>query len=164
LCRERRTPIHPDTKTLLAYRDGELARGRSVKAALHLAHCGQCRRELTSIQTEARQFDADQASPRLEEGFARLLAAARRIQLAHRDTLRSKIRERVTAQLEMFLGSGAAASIRTVAAERHDGPGAIAASEPLLSAFLGQRAASLLAGRVLDGVDLKGNVAREQAS
>jgi hypothetical protein len=163
LCRERRTPIHPDTKTLLAYRDGELARGRSVKAALHLAHCGQCRRELTSIQTEARQFDADQASPRLEEGFARLLAAARRIQLAHRDTLRSKIRERVAAQLEMLLGSGAV-TIQKAASTRQDGPGALAAAEPLLSAFLGQKAAALLASRLLDGVDLSGHVARERAS
>ena len=154
---------------LVAYNDGELAAPRAIKIALHLSHCGRCRRELDSVQADARRFDAAQAAaltpPRLDEGFQKLLQAARQFQLAHRATQQSRIRERVASQLQMFFGSRAVATMRIAAGSRQDGPGPLALAEPLFSAFLGERAAALLAGRALEDVAaLTGNIAREQAS
>jgi anti-sigma factor RsiW len=153
---------------LVAYNDGELAAPRAVKITLHLSHCGRCRRELNSVQADARRFDAAQAAalapPRLEDGFQKLLQAARQFQLAHRATLQSRIRERVASQLEIFFGSRALATIQKTPGSRPDGPGPLALAEPLFSAFLGERAAALLAGRALEDVALTGNIAREQAS
>jgi anti-sigma factor RsiW len=153
---------------LVAYNDGELATRRAIKITLHLSLCGRCRRELDSVQADARRFDAAQAAalapPRLEEGFQKLLQAARQFQLAHRATQQSRIRERVAAQLEMFFGSRALATIQKKPGSRPDGPGPLVLAEPLFSAFLGERAAALLAGRALQDVALTGNIAREQAS
>ena len=153
---------------LVAYNDGELATRRAIKITLHLSHCGRCRRELDSVQADARRFDAAQTAalepPRLEEGFQKLLQAARQFQLAHRATQQSTIRERVAAQLEMFFGSRTLATIQKKPGSRPDGPGPLALAEPLFSAFLGERAAALLAGRALQDVALTGNIAREQAS
>ena len=153
----------------MAYNDGELATRRAVKITLHLSHCGRCRRELDGIQADARRFDAAQAAalapPRLvEEGFQKLLQAVRQFQFAHLATQQSRIRERVAAQLEMFFGSRALATIQRTPGSRPDGPGPLALTQPLFSAFLGERAAALLAGRALEDVALTGNIVREQAS
>jgi len=153
---------------LVAYNDGELATRRAVKITLHLSHCGRCRRELDSVQADARRFDAAQAAalapPRIEEGFQKLLQAARQFQLAQRTTQQSGIRERVAAQLEVFFGSRAVATIQKTPGSRPDRPGPLALAEPLFSAFLGERAAAQLAGRALEDVALAGNIVREQAS
>jgi hypothetical protein len=153
---------------LVAYNDGELAAPRAVKIALHLSHCGRCRRELGWIHAETGRFEVAQAAalapPRLEEGFQKLLQTARQFQLAHRATLQSRIRERVASQLEIFFGSRALATIQKTPGSRPDGPGPLALAEPLFSAFLGERAAARLAGRALEDVALTGNILREQAS
>lgn len=148
---------------LVAYRDGELARRRAGKLAAHLERCAECRRELERLEQEFEQLVSLQSAipvgkPRLEQGLEALLAGLREWQLAQGSAVKPEVRERVAAQLRMFFGSRAAESLTRElgAARRH--PNVL----PMFAAFLGEKAAAVLASRAIEGIEFDGAVSVEQ--
>jgi anti-sigma factor RsiW len=147
----------------MAYRDGELARRRAGKVASHLGQCAECRRELARLETEFEQLVAIEAfpleSPNFQEGLKKLLEGLREWQLAGDEPVQPEVRERVASQLKLFFGSRAAESVtKELSAQRHH-PSVL----PLFAAFLGEKAAALLASRAIGGVEFTGNLAAGQA-
>jgi hypothetical protein len=127
--------------------------------AQHVERCSTCRKELDQIENEVSQFLALQAPspvviPQLELGFRDLLGRIRGWQSAPRETLRPKIQKQVAFQLEMFFGTRTAASVQDMTGEDQANNRVLSVVEPLFSAFLGQKAAALLASGVFEGVDL----------
>lgn len=100
--------------------------------------------------------------PQLELGFRDLLGRIRGWQSAPRETLRPKIQKQVAFQLEMFFGTRTAASVQDMTGADQANSRVLSVVEPLFSAFLGQKAAALLASGVFEGVDL-GDFAGEPA-
>jgi hypothetical protein len=144
---------------LLAYQDGELTERRARKVSQHLDRCLQCRLELDCLKIEAQHFMAAVApplleAPRLAGGLESLLGKVHKLQAAHREEVQPRIQEHLAFQLKTFFGPRAAALIEDRIAAREDGSGVFSAVEPLFSAFLGQKAADLLASEVVEGLDL----------
>jgi anti-sigma factor RsiW len=143
-------PIHPTSRTLLAYLDGELPVDRRREVAGHLRECPDCRMELDTIEADLDwHLVLDAASlPRYEgpsaEGLHRVLAMARQwreTQPAPAGSYaegadergRSSVEQQVGEALELFFGTG----IGSGAGDRSHG--AAEEAESLLSAFLGRR-------------------------
>ncbi len=147
----------------MAYRDGELARRRAGKVASHLGQCAECRRELARLEAEFEQLVAVEAvpleNPNFQEGLKKLLEGLREWQLAGDEPVQPEVRERVASQLEMFFGSRAAASVGRAAGARPDHPSVL----PLFAAFLGEKAAALLASRAIGGMEFTEKLVAEQA-
>ncbi len=125
----------------------------------HIERCSDCRKELDQIQNEVGQFLALQApspvaTPQLEAGFRDLLGRIRGWQSTRREIMRPKIHEQVACQLEMFFGTRTAASVHKMTGAEQSENRVLSAVEPLFSAFLGRKAAGLLASGVFEGVDL----------
>jgi anti-sigma factor RsiW len=139
---------------LVTYRDGELARRRAGKMAAHLERCAECRQELERLEAEFEQLVSLEAGtpaekPRLEQGLATLLEGLREWQLAQGENVKPEVRERVASHLQMFFGSRAAQSVTNQLSTRRNHPNVL----PLFAAFLGEKAAAVLAGRAIEGVD-----------
>jgi len=148
---------------LVAYRDGELARRRAGKMAAHLERCAECRQELERLEKEFEHLVSLESSipvekPRLEQGLETLLEGLREWQLSQGSAVKPEVRERVASQLRMFFGSRAAESVtEELGAERHH-PNVL----PMFAAFLGEKAAAVLASRAIEGVKFTGTLAAEQ--
>ncbi len=148
---------------LVAYRDGELARRRAGRMAAHLEHCAECRQELERLEAEFEQLVSLETQipaekPQLEQGLATLLAGLREWQLAQAETVKPEVRARVVSQLQMFFGSRAAESVSKELGERGSHPNVL----PMFAAFLGERAAAVLASRAIQGVDFTEDLAADQ--
>jgi anti-sigma factor RsiW len=152
--------MHPDPGTLAAYGGRELNEPAAGEVARHLEGCLRCAREVERASSEwdlllaaDAQFRAHCVPP--EDGLEKLLsvidewkrAAAAQGQPGDPDELRRSI----VAQLELYFGAETAAQLeRTIPARRRaDSP--IAAIEPLLTAFLGHKAAEAVIRRILEG-------------
>jgi len=144
----------------VAYRDGELARRRASKIAAHLERCADCRKELERLESEFEQLVTLESAipvekPRLEQGLETLLEGLREWQLSQGEAVKPEVRERVASQLRMFFGSRAAESVtKELGADRHH-PNVL----PMFAAFLGEKAAAVLASRAIEGVEFKGKLA-----
>ena len=136
------TTIHPTSRTLVAYLDGELPVDERREVADHLGKCDDCRSELDAIEADLDWFLVLEAAARPSEppppadGLDRLLAAARQWKAAHPEAVAATegcgaVEERLAEAAGLLFGptlSGA------------DGQ----SGESLLSAFLGKRAAKTL--------------------
>jgi anti-sigma factor RsiW len=154
---------------LLAYQDGELTRHQARKVARHVGRCSECERELHQLEAEARRFLLSEATStdetaRVANGLENVLERVRKWRAVRLDGVRPKIQEHVEYQLEMFFGSRTAVALGNLAAKRQGAPGVVSAVEPLFSAFLGEKAAALLASCAIERFDLSGEFAPEQAS
>ena len=148
---------------LVAYRDGELARRRAGKMAAHLERCTECRQELERLEAEFEQLVSMEAGipvekPQLEQGLATLLEGLRDWQLAQGETVKPEVRERVASQLRVFFGSRAADSVTKELGASRNHPNVL----PMFAAFLGEKAAAVLASRAIEGVDFTGELATGQ--
>jgi anti-sigma factor RsiW len=148
---------------LVAYRDGELARRRAGKMAAHLERCAECRQELERLEAEFEHLVSLEAripveKPRLEQGLATLLAGLREWQLAQGETVKPEVRARVVSQLQMFFGSRAAESAAKQLGVCRSHPNVL----PMFAAFLGERAAAVLASRAIQGVEFTEDLAADQ--
>ena len=148
---------------LMAYRDGEMARRRAGKMAAHLERCPECRQELKRLEAEFEQLVSIESSipvekTNLEKGLATLLEGLREWQLARGESVKPEVRDRVASQLRMFFGSRAAESVtKTLGAEREH-PNVL----PMFAAFLGEKAAAVLASRAIEGVEFTAPLAAGQ--
>jgi anti-sigma factor RsiW len=148
---------------LVAYRDGELARRRAGKLAVHLERCAECRRELERLEKEFEQLVSLESAipvekPKLEQGLEALLEGLREWQLAQGSAVKPEVRERVAAQLRMFFGSRAADSVtKELGAERRH-PNVL----PMFAAFLGEKAAAVLASHAIEGIEFNSAVSTGQ--
>jgi len=149
---------------LMAYRDGELARRRASKMAAHLERCAECRRELERLETEFEQLVSLETATqvedlRLKKGLDTLLEGLRDWQLAQGEAVKPEVRDRVVAQLRMFFGGRAAdAATKELGAERPH-PNVL----PMFAAFLGEKAAAVLASRAIESVKFNGQAAAGQS-
>jgi anti-sigma factor RsiW len=148
---------------LVAYRDGELARRRAGKMAAHLEHCTECRRELERLEADFEHLVALETGipvekPRLEQGLATLLEGLREWQMGQGDAIKPEVRERVASQLRMFFGARAAESVTQELGAQRNHPNVL----PMFAAFLGEKAAAVLASRAIEGVDFTGKLATGQ--
>jgi len=144
------TTIHPTSRTLLAYLDGELPAGERRGIAAHLRGCAACRSDLDGIEADLDWYLVlDAASlpshaPPAADGLPRLLAATRMWRLEHPHVNAAAAAEnrrgeekRLGDALAVYFGEGAAGAMAS-------GPGATDRAETIFSAFLGRRAASTL--------------------
>lgn len=149
---------------LVAYRDGELARRRAGKMAAHLERCAECRQELERLEKEFEQLVSLEPAipvdnPKLRRGLEIMLEGLREWQLTQGNAVKPEVRERVASQLRMFFGSRAAESVtKELGAKRHH-PNVL----PMFAAFLGEKAAAVLASHAIEGVEFTGTLAAEQA-
>jgi len=138
--------MHPDTAMLVAYRDGELGERPARKVGGHLETCGECARALAEMKA-AWELLAAEAGPRPPEGpapdgCARLQAAIEGWEKPQPDP---ELKRRADAHVEMYFGSGTAASL--------DAAAPLASIEPMLEAFLGRKAAGAVVGQILKEED-----------
>jgi anti-sigma factor RsiW len=139
--------IHPTSRTLIAYLDGELPVEERWEVRAHLNECSACREELDTMETDLDWFLVLEAASRSAEppapagGLNRLLAATRDWCRANAETAAEEEQKRRTADepavraLEVFFGPGVAAATK--------GQGE-ASAESLLTTFLGKRASDAL--------------------
>lgn len=149
---------------LVAYRDGELARRRAGKMSAHIERCAECRREIERLEAEFEHLVSIEAStplekPRLEQGLATLLEGLREWQLGQGSNVKPEVRERVASQLRMFFGSRAAESVTHELGASRNHPNVL----PMFAAFLGEKAAAVLASRAIEGVDFTEQLAPSQS-
>ncbi len=139
--------IHPTSRTLIAYLDGELPVEERCEVRAHLSECSACREELDTMETDLDWFLVLEAASRTVEppapagGLNRLLAATREwrktnaeVEAAEAEKRRAT-EEQAARALEVFFGPGVAAAVK--------GEGERSA-ESLLTTFLGKRAADAL--------------------
>lgn len=155
--------MHPDTKTLLAYRDGELNTWRMEKTSQHLLRCAPCRHELHLMEVtlqclQSTPVPSTPELPDLEAGLQALLARTRKLGPTPRTAVLQKLEDNTAAQVEEFFGSRTMASVRSARAAG-EGAGVLPTAELLFSAFLGRRAAAELASCIFEGVELAGEFA-----
>ena len=147
----------------MAYRDGELARRRAGKVSSHLGQCAECRNELARLEAEFEQFVAVEAfpleNPNFQDGLKKLVEGLREWQMAGDEPVQPEVRERVASQLEMFFGARAAATVGRASGARPNHPSVL----PMFAAFLGEKAAAVLAGRAIEGMEFTGKLAVEPA-
>ncbi len=135
-------PIHPTSRTLVAYLDCELPVDERRDIADHLRECAGCRSELDTIEADLDWHLVLDAAllPRYAapsaEGLTQILCATRQWRQEHPADAAAGAESRgverqVGEALEVFFGAGAAQTQTGNA-------------EPILSAFLGRRAATTL--------------------
>jgi anti-sigma factor RsiW len=154
--------MHLDAGTLAAYSDGELSEPAAGRAARHLKSCRRCAEEAERIRAEREVALAADALFRLQcvppqDGLERVRSCIQ-------EWLRSAaaggampassaadLRRRIGAQLELYFGSETAALLEKVAPSRRPADDPIAAVEPLLTAFLGRKAAAAAIRQIMAG-------------
>ncbi|MGE5571183.1 MAG: anti-sigma factor family protein [Rhodospirillales bacterium] len=146
--------MHPDITTLLAYRDRQLEDVAQHKIQLHVAGCARCAAKLERLSKEWDHIlAADSALRRLcappPDGLARVLSAIR--ERAARST-ESELKQKVVEQLEVYFGSRIWAVLGGGPASEQ-GTDLLAKAEPLLTTFIGRRAAAAVVAEIHKGVD-----------
>jgi anti-sigma factor RsiW len=136
------TTIHPTSRTLVAYLDGEVPVEERREISEHLGGCQTCRNELDAIEADLDWFLVLEAAARPIEpppaaaGLDRLLAAARMWKAAQPEPVaaaesRGSMEERLADAAGLVFGPEVVSA---------DGK----STQSLLSAFLGKRAAKTL--------------------
>jgi anti-sigma factor RsiW len=139
--------IHPTSRTLLAYLDGELPVEERSEIRAHVNDCSSCRDELDTMEADLDWFLVLEAASRTAEppvyagGLNRLLAATRAWQNAHPEVVaqaevQREVENRAARALEAFFGPSVAAAMQS-----RDKTESV---ESLLATFLGKRAADAL--------------------
>ena len=83
------TNIHPSSRTLISYPDGELPVEERVEIAEHVSHCVTCRSELDYMEADLDWFLVLEAAARPSDinqeagGLNRLLASTRQWRRVH---------------------------------------------------------------------------------
>lgn len=157
--------MHLDPATLVAYRDRELSEPEAGEVARHLETCPRCAGEAEAVSQEWELSLAADAQFRSQcvppaDGLEQVLgliqewrrsAAAEGV--AGQPSNLAELRGRIGAQLELYFGSETAALLESIACSRRPADNLITAVEPLLTAFLGRKAAGVLMRRILEGSD-----------
>jgi len=156
--------MHLDTQTLLAYHDGELSGRRWKMADSHLAACARCRREARQLEYELDLFltlpetGPPSGNALLEQSLDEMLTGIRRWRSdASLDNAGGPQLEcRIEAEVTKYLGSGTAAGVKNLAGSSSGNTtGSLPVAEPLLSVFLGRKAASALISELLVGMAIE---------
>ncbi len=151
--------MHPDSATLLAYRDRELGKDLAREIERHLAACAECAGRLERLSEEWDLILAADAVFRSRcmpppDGLDRLLSA---IQECGRPVARpvepAELKRRIAEQLEVYFGSRISAVLDTVPASPHLAENLLARVEPLLTTFLGRKAAAAVIAEIMKGLD-----------
>jgi anti-sigma factor RsiW len=144
--------MHPTSRTLIAYLDGELEAEQRGLVAGHLRNCPNCRNELDYMEADLDWFlileaavqPASAAPP--SGALDRLLVKTRQWRAADPRTTAAAADDpmpgdRMSEALELFLGPALA---ETITGETGGAEGSADDAESLLSAFLGRRAGAAL--------------------
>jgi len=140
--------IHPTSRTLLAYLDGELPFDERSEIRTHVNECNACREELDTMEADLDWFLVLEAASRSAEqvapagGLNRLLSATRAWQRSNEEAAvmeqerRRSVEKSAARALEICFGPSVAAAVQT--------QGEAEAAQSLLATFLGKRAADAL--------------------
>jgi anti-sigma factor RsiW len=146
--------MHPDTRSLIAYLDGELEAPERRNIALHLQDCPRCRAEADTIESDRDWFLVFEAAslaleaPPLNEGLSRVVSAVREYRESHPGiAVPETLETALVAELQAYFGS-------RVADIAGDG-GQADSPERLLTVFLGRRAASTLVRDLQQKLELR---------
>lgn len=159
--------MHPDVAALVAYQDGELTPRRAQKIESHLSKCTRCQRESTQLRQDLDQYLIEAgrtaAPPALSEDLEKMLAGIRRWKSEAPETgsLGAELSSRITAQLDVYLGSGAASLVGNRTGQESHPENLLACLDPLLGAFLGRNAATALTNQLLQQMALERRLAPE---
>ena len=133
--------IHPTSRTLIAYMDGELPIDERFEIRAHVSECPACQDELDTMEADLDWFLVLEAAARTVElpahagGLNRLLAATRAWQSSHAEAEDEK-RQQAARALEVFFGPSVAAAVQSQSETQN--------AESLLTTFLGKRATDAL--------------------
>jgi anti-sigma factor RsiW len=160
--------MHPDLSTLIAYQDGELTPRRAQEIQSHLSKCTRCQRESTQLRQDLERYlhveaGRSAAPPALGEDLENMLAGIRRwkSETPEADRLGVELSSRITAQLDVYLGSGAASLVGNRTGQAPHQENLLASMEPLLGAFLGRNSATALTNQLLQQIALERRLAPE---
>jgi anti-sigma factor RsiW len=167
--------MHLDAGSLAAYSDGELSEPAAGQAARHLETCPRCAQEAERIRGERELSLAADALFRLQcvpppDGLERVrgciqdwLRSAAGAGGAMPASSAAELRRRIGAHLELYFGSETAALLEKVAPSRRPADNPITAVEPLLTAFLGRKAAGAAIRQILAGGEGRQTLAPDAA-
>ncbi|HOK45907.1 MAG TPA: hypothetical protein PLA43_19535 [Bryobacteraceae bacterium] len=148
--------MHPDTATLLAYRDRQLSAVAQREIQLHIAGCARCSAALERLSKEWEHILAEDAAFRRlcappRDGLDRVLSAIRERGRAASST-ESELKQKIVEQLEVYFGSRIWAVLGGGPASEQ-GTDLLAKAEPLLTTFIGRRAAAAVVAEIHKGAD-----------
>src|SRR5262249_22000460 len=134
------------------------------KMAAHLERCAECRRELERLEAEFEQLVSFETAvpvekPRLEKGLETLLEGLREWQLAQGNAVKPEVRDRVASQLRMCFGGRVADAVTEELGAERPHPNVL----PMFAAFLGEKAAAVLASRAIEDMECSGKAAAGQS-
>lgn len=158
--------MHPDSATLVAYRDRELDEIPAREVERHIAGCPRCAGELQRLFREWNRIvaaDADFSSlcAPAPDGLDRLLSAIQHYLSRdagaaagrERPVDVSELKRRIGEQLELYFGARIPAVLDTLPASPRFTEALLARVEPLLTTFLGRKAAGVVIEDLLKGLD-----------
>lgn len=148
--------MHPDTATLLAYRDRQLGEVAQHDTKLHIASCARCAAKLERLSKEWERILAEDAVLRRlcappPDGLSRVLSAIRERGRAE-GSPESELKQKIIEQLEVYFGSRVSAVLGAEPASEQ-GADLLAKAEPLLTTFIGRRAAAAVVAEIHKGID-----------
>jgi anti-sigma factor RsiW len=157
--------MHPDFATLIAYQDGELKPRRAQKIESHLSKCARCQGESARLRQDLEQYLAEAghaaALPSLDQDLEKMLAGIRRWKSEVPEARFGELSSRITAQLDVYLGSGAASLVENRTGQASQQENLLDWMDPLLGAFLGRKAATALTSQLLRQIALERRLAPE---
>jgi hypothetical protein len=138
--------LHPDIETLVCHRYGELAPQVEKTVSRHLMACETCRLEFRRL---GAALDTD-APPMPADDVGGLLSRLRTWESAQSQPERNseELKLRVAGSIEPYLGKAAAAAL--LQQVREDGRNLLSNVAPVLTIFLGRRAAGPLVSYVVE--------------
>jgi hypothetical protein len=138
--------MHPDIETLVCHSNGELSPQIEKTVSRHLMGCETCRLEFRRLSA-APDKDAPPISADEVDG---LLSRLRTWERGESQPERNceALKQRVAGSIEPYLGKAAAAAL--LQPVREDGRNLLSNVAPVLTTFLGRRAAGNLVSYVVD--------------
>ena len=129
----------------MCHRFGELPLQLEKSVSQHLIACDACRIEFQRLSAAG-----DPAPPAMADELNSLLVRLRGWESSESRLVRNgeELKRRVAGAIEPYLGKGAAATL--LAAVRSDGGNLLSGVAPLLTMFLGRRAAGPLVSHIVE--------------
>lgn len=147
--------VHPGAESFVAFADGELGPLATAWVEQHLKVCPSCRREAEHAQEALARFQLFVQPPpdvELERGLLTLQQAMGQlaenvtpVRALERDSVAGR---RFVAELEIYLGKRAAATLVGRLNQDHRLDELVSASLPALATLLGRKTADAIAARV----------------
>lgn len=164
---------HPASQKLLAFHDRALSERQHRRVGLHVKKCPVCQQEISQFEAafaDYLQLENDaklDEVPLFEQGLAKLQAALEDFPLIQTQTLLAgepafvnaqQVTEQLFAEVEAYFGVWTTSHLVGSVGGAEDPQSFIKAAAPLLTAFLGRKAASRVENQFLKIAGLDGAI------